>query len=479
MSAKCDKRNPLTRSGANQWSRQLTALSPDYFQVDERTLSDLIRFAQRYSKHINYYNAGNALDSDWTPFFNADITATLAGIRSIPIETFLNFYRGLQEYLEDDPGRPDSDLSDHFKLFFHLPFLLFRDVGYYYGLLPQFHPFKDFIKHVVEREAADAMASVIFLLSGKSRFSQPIPTTWPRLSFLIPPWDLTQHNTTFDDADQKIQLPSAVTERLENSPELSNFDFDEKFLALLTPGSWAAYYGSITADASPYIEETTFYNQIFDALNYNLLKAAFEKLYQSVQRIVLESDKYIEDSLENFDEHPPHYALWLAFLQLFANSQDHLNTLTTRHLDHYYKDILQLCLKPAVPDKVHMLFELSKNTEDALLSAGTQFKGGKDGTGKDVTYELDNDFVVNRGKVTALKSLFIQSLDFGGNTFYFPFASPVTNSADGQGEELSKTDPQWKPFGPVQEKTNARIGFAIADKKLFFAGRPSNHYCHR
>ena len=459
MSAKCDKKNPLSRSGTNQWSRQLAALSPEYFKVDERALSDLIRFAQRYSKHVKYYGADNAAAGDWAPFFNADITATLAGIRSVPVGTFLNFYRGLQAYLVDEPGRPAPDLSDHFKLFFHLPFLLLRDVGYFYGLLPQFHPFKDFIKHVMERDAAEAIASILVYYKGNLALGSPV--------FPDTPVDLSRHNTTFDDADPKIQLPSSATERLQNSPELSNFDLDEKFLSLLTPGTWAAYYVGIAGDDSPYIEGTGVYSEIFDALNYNLLKAAFEKVYQSVQRIVLEAEKHIEESLENHDEHPPHYALWLAFLQLFKNSQDHLNTLTARHLDHYYKDILQLCLKAAVPDKVHLLFELSKNKEETLLPAGTQFKAGKDGTGKEVLYQLDNDFVVNRGKVAALKSLFIKKQVFGGKTYSFPFASPVTNSADGQGSDLPKTDPQWKPFGPVQEKTNARIGFAFSDKKLF------------
>jgi hypothetical protein len=46
-----------------------------------------------------------------------------------------------------------------------------------------------------------------------------------------------------------------------------------------------------------------------------------------------------------------------------------MNTLTGRHLDFYYHEVLGLKRKDPVPDKVHVLFELKKNSEPVLLKS--------------------------------------------------------------------------------------------------------------
>ena len=56
------------------------------------------------------------------------------------------------------------------------------------------------------------------------------------------------------------------------------------------------------------------------------------------------------------------------------------------------------------------------------------------------------------------------------------FRSAV-RSRDGLGEvELAKDDPTWPPFGPGASPA-ARIGFAVADRKLFDVMMPDIKYC--
>ena len=43
------------------------------------------------------------------------------------------------------------------------------------------------------------------------------------------------------------------------------------------------------------------------------------------------------------------YRRRLAFLRLLEYARDHANTLTARHLDFYYKEVLQLKKRPAEP----------------------------------------------------------------------------------------------------------------------------------
>ena len=98
---------------------------------------------------------------------------------------------------------------------------------------------------------------------------------------------------------------------------------------------------------------------------------------------------------------------------------------------------------------------------------GTLFKGGKDSAGKEVVYQLNEDFVVNRAKVQDLKAFYIDQRTVGGADSLLPLASPVVNSRDGKGEELPADAPQWKPFGPFAGVADAEIGFAVADRQLF------------
>ena len=46
------------------------------------------------------------------------------------------------------------------------------------------------------------------------------------------------------------------------------------------------------------------------------------------------------EALSEAGDMPPHMALMMAFLKIFEVQQHNLNTLTERHLQFYYKDIL-------------------------------------------------------------------------------------------------------------------------------------------
>lgn len=109
----------------------------------------------------------------------------------------------------------------------------------------------------------------------------------------------------------------------------------------------------------------------------------------------------------------PHFALFLAFLELLRHAQDHLNTLTRRHLDFHYRTILGATTRPALPDRVNVLLEPSSGTGGVRLPAGTLLDAGKDDDGKPRTYQTDRDLVVNHAQVAELRSLYIERNTIG------------------------------------------------------------------
>ncbi|EOR94500.1 hypothetical protein ADIARSV_2346 [Arcticibacter svalbardensis MN12-7] len=157
---------------------------------------------------------------------------------------------------------------------------------------------------------------------------------------------------------------------------------------------------------------------------------------------------------------PPHLALWNSFIELFEKPKALLNTLTQRHLDFYYHDVLKLDKSLPVPDRAHVVFELKKNTENTLLKSGGFLLAGKDSIKKDLNYKLEHDIVVNPSKVSQLKSLFVNPVNKN-----FLFHAPIANSKDGLGAALDSANPKWNGFGSISMPL-AQVGFCLSSSIL-------------
>lgn len=157
----------------------------------------------------------------------------------------------------------------------------------------------------------------------------------------------------------------------------------------------------------------------------------------------------------------PQASLFLSFLRLFKKQQDQLNGLSKKHLDTFFRDVLRIQPKGPVADQVHVLFELAKNVEPAMLQAGTALKAGKDKAGQELVYALNEDIVVNHATVEAVKSVFVDSKDN-----QLVHAGQAANTLDGLEEELPEDDAKWPPFGKTSF-AKADIGFALASPVLW------------
>ncbi|MCP4121841.1 MAG: hypothetical protein GY751_08825 [Bacteroidetes bacterium] len=180
-----------------------------------------------------------------------------------------------------------------------------------------------------------------------------------------------------------------------------------------------------------------------------------------------------EDFFEGseFEKENPHIALFNAFIELIQYAQDDINDITAKHLEFYYKDVLQLALKSETADEAHIIFELANNISRRLVEEGTFLKAGKDANNKERRFVTKSDIVVNNSAVSELKSVFVEE-DVDGNKLVY--SSPVANSSDGIGGDLNEENPKWAPFGENQAALDddkksmelASIGFAIASQYL-------------
>ncbi|RLA26172.1 MAG: hypothetical protein DRQ62_00280 [Gammaproteobacteria bacterium] len=101
----------------------------------------------------------------------------------------------------------------------------------------------------------------------------------------------------------------------------------------------------------------------------------------------------------------PHFVLLLSFLQLLGHAQEHINTLTKRHLDFYFQQFLQMRKKPAQADYINVMIELAKHQEYYHLPAGTLLNAGKDSTGRVLAYKTERNTQLSHAQITKLSSL--------------------------------------------------------------------------
>ena len=170
----------------------------------------------------------------------------------------------------------------------------------------------------------------------------------------------------------------------------------------------------------------------------------------------------------------PHYALFLAFLELFQLSIDNLNTLTKRHLDFFYQKVLRFARKPEVADKVHVILELASNVQQHVLLEGTRFSAGTDTAGQALQYELLKDTFFSQAKLGAVRQLYFhheirdfrRSHDDPADTIALNYVKGIYGRtiSDNANEELPGLEP-WHPFG-IEELSSVEVGWAVASPML-------------
>lgn len=171
----------------------------------------------------------------------------------------------------------------------------------------------------------------------------------------------------------------------------------------------------------------------FKLTDANAPDGDWENFFPEKDEIEATLGNYFEGTVE------PHLALFISFLKLLAYPQQSLNGIPKRHLDFYYRDVLQLSPKAFSPDTVHVIFELAKNASAEIVGKNSTLEAGKDGEGNSRNYAMDGDFVANQVQVAAMHSIYTDE----DNKLKYALQP---NTIDGLEEPLEE-DLTWSAFG--------------------------------
>ena len=409
--SECLLLNPLRRDGTSQRQRMPAALASDFVLVDERGTADLLLHARELARLLRYYNEANEPAGDWAEFIERDIStlAALIGFydTEAPRISFANLRANAMAAADANAFK--SAYAALFAPIFSTAdaFEQWRRGSVEGGLL------RASLDRMIASVLADALRDA--LRYGRRANQLAAPVSIPDPTLFGPVWG-------------DLGVPADTS--------------------LLLSGAAVA-------------EERT------EAVE--LVRRVFERFNESAKHTVAQAPAFLDDTLKNYSSHRPHAALFLAFLELLGEARNTLNTATARHLDFFYREVLQLAGRPAVADQVHVLFELAKGVERSKVEKDRALNAGKDASGVAVEFGTDAELVVNRAAldpVHGLKSVFVD-LDENGSVRNI-HAAPDADSADGLGAPIEGDEPRWPTFGSVA-MPYARIGFAIASPMLRLA----------
>ena len=462
----------LVREGTSQEQRAPYALDPARAPVDTREPAQHLVFAQAYTKFLNYYDSENSLVGNWQPFFTQGVTAQLAIAAVQDVDFYRQELQHHSAFLQERANRHKVvELRDRLDYLFSACATLALRFDALAKALPPEIGLKNTLQNLIQRQLAPALIRMIgyhkrgdLIRDGQD----PLNTTIEEKA--LPP-------TLQIFGAEAVRFSALATAQL--SQDWHNTE------------AWATFYTTIPAQTSENelvygpLSGTTVFERANHIATHNLFTSIFDQFLKVYARTVSEAQRALQETFTSWDRHEPHYALFLAFLRLFEYARAELNTLTQRHLDFYYRHVLQLKEKAATPSNAHLLIELAKHVASHELKTGNLFRAGKDDRGRDAFFSNGRELVANHAKVAALKTVYRHGveevvIDEKATSIHQGrlFAAPVSNSEDGQGEPLVSADQSWHPFFHKvyqDEKLieikmpQAETGFAIASHYLLLA----------
>lgn len=421
----------LSSRGVNQNERTLKALMPEYARVDERSVSDLLAFAVKFSEIVQFHNIGPKPEpATWAAFFKNDLSLFLATI------------------IATDTGKIEREHNDFVNRMSNSP------------------------------RADDKLEALQGLFLQVTSLAQRLDT-WYQQSLAM-----NSHNP-LDSNDLEIELENAIRQQLSiQLQQLLDFQRDLGFQpqGALSEEDIRERFHPIWFRKNDLLGERALKAtdvQIEDKIKYysKQIRLLYRSFYSVLSYIIQISPKYLEKSLTEKTDHRPDMAMYMAFVHLFQHNQAQINTLTEKHLDFYYYDVLKLRERGFTPDKVNIHFSIAQQLDSYLLRKGTVLEAGRDDEGNLLYFETDYDIELNQTQIAQLRTVYVSKnpkISSGIGSSYRIitnlYAAPIANSRNGQGEPFVNGEEDWPTFGEEmldkseyeRQMTFADLGWALS-----------------
>lgn len=425
-----DLKHPFQNDpGVSQNQRVMRDLLQGAANIDGRTMADLLDYFVQLSRLINYYDTKLNI-SDWQPFFQKSAPFILASIIRYNRTATENKLAAYKKAFQKKPSKAGLQLLLHFVN----DQLINKINEWRLNLEDDTLPVKQVLTSITRSTLNETVKQFIVQHNAATKWYCVKP-----IGFI----DLV------DKTPWAISLPDTFANYTNEAFKATGKTKRKRLLAL--------------------------YNRIADLVPslLNAIRIISGTAEQSLQQSLFPLKTELQE------KHPPHLALLFAFLKLFTYLQGDLNSFTKKHLDFFYKRVLQLQPQQAVPDKAHIVFEIQNTLNAYLLKKGLLLKDGKDINKQEILFATDQDIVVNKAQVADKRTLFLNNQTIADKIYLEGvYMAPDAGKANGIDKEFKEEQYSWPTLGAhyskfidpenkfVQPYPNARLGFVLASPVL-------------
>ncbi|MFB6454703.1 baseplate J/gp47 family protein [Chitinophaga sp. Hz27] len=438
--------NPLflSRNGTSRKARELAALDPASAPLNGRQLEDDIVYTYRMAAMMRYYNISNQSQGNWQVFFKRDPSTLLALVAAQQSTDFTAAVKQNLQILQE--GSLDNSKSLQAKAYygkiFSGMFSLAVQIDKLYNQLSPTSLLKATIQALISTKLKDQLEKL-------RQYNAFAATAVPALI----------------NNDVALEI-IVLGETAQSVNDLATYSFNPIWTSTITP------------DPNIYGSEPSIVRKLFSATNNTFFKDSLDIFIMGLSKIITTAKQELQQTLSDWDSHEPHNALYLAYLKMLEYTKQQMNGITARHMQLYYQEILRLQPKGPLPNQVYVSFQLARLTDDYLLPQGSLLKAGKFSDNTDAYYATDADIAINNAQINSLQTVFLNpDSTTTGNDVGRVYASPIANSADGNGTAFDNPLTPWHPFAnktmadyTLVQSINmptATIGFAFASNYLF------------
>jgi hypothetical protein len=344
----CQNRNIISqKKWIDQSNRFNKKLRPDYFKVDEKTISDFSRFASEYGKLISFFNENDRPDGDWSMFFREDPTISLFLLQSFDTEKWNNEIA--EVFVLFEKSKNEKQKIEILKKIVIISSTIFLEIE---QITMNVFTYKDFQNRLIK-----------FITNRFSHFFNDI--------FLVNKFLIESH-----------QWANPIVRNFEIS--FGKFWFHEASNLKLTEKYWI---------------DTTI----------NTVSKKLPKIIHDIEFIKEDAFSFLQNDVLNEGNVKPHIALFLTFCELYGGVQDKINTITERHLNYYYQDILKLKPLTGTFDSIFLTFVANVGSDCIQLNEGTKFIYESKNEDSIVNFILDKPLVINEGSISKVMGINVSS----------------------------------------------------------------------
>ncbi len=429
----------MLNNATSQYDRWLKALDSGYAKVDDRSFNELMDFSVKFAGLINYYNLNDQVSGDWVDFFISDpnmIFASIAAFNYEQVDTdFLSLIQSVRNTYQ--PEEKFERLTESFEC-----------IVSYVALIDSWLQACQLIKDInsiqlIKQEVKSLIKNKLSVPFGylknyvnsaieKDALGKKIPVN---ISNFLPLWSIKEQST-----DQSVYIGDSFNQKIDSILSRLQDIFHELVLAI--------------NDLQGYIT-----NRVLTVNN--------------TQR--------------------PQIALYTAFVQLYRQAQNTINTFSQRYIDFYYNKVLHEKPNKGIGNQVFLTFtkEDDENTESVPVTKGTQFSAGINDNDEEIVYLTDKSISVTAASINKVRNLYVKKGSFydliDSNSSQLSILNTINEQQvfveDIPIEEFNDATTNWPLFGQentkgvlnLKEQNNAtcqlaQLGFSVSSNYLYLSG---------